>query len=519
MTEQLASFLCGTWQTGKNPRPLVNPSNDKVIAEAGSAGLDLGEAVSWGRAAGGTALRAMTFGQRGKLLGTMAAALHTHRESLIDLAIANGGNTRSDAKFDIDGATQTLSYYAKLGEAIGEAHLLNDGDEERLARGPRYVGRHVRIPKHGIAIHINAFNFPAWGLFEKAAPTLLAGMPMITKPATATSLVAVRMVELLEQAEIMPEGALQILTGSVGNLLDHVGPQDVIAFTGSADTGRTIRRHDAVIDHSVPVNVEADSLNASVLCDDVDQNSETFDLFIREVARDMTQKAGQKCTAVRRIFVPQSSIDAVKQALQEEVSRIRVGDPSQKEVRMGPLTNADQLRSVQQGIDAFVEAGAEVVFGNERGSLVGIQGDSGSFIASTLLEVGSIDAVPVIHQHEVFGPVATILPYSGGIEEAAHAVALGKGSLVSSMYTDKPNMAESFVRQAGPWLGRLHIGSARIADHSMGPGTVLPQMVHGGPGRAGGGEELGGLRGVHHYLQRTALQGEKTLLEKFLGPA
>ncbi len=512
------SYLNGRWQKGTDRRPLFNPSTDEVMAEAGTGGLDLGGALRHAREAGGTSLRAMTFTERAKMLGAMASALHERREELVSLAIANGGNTRGDAKFDIDGATGALSYYAKLGETLGERPFLNDGEEVRLTRSPRYVGRHIFVPRRGAAVLINAFNFPAWGLFEKAAVSLLAGMPVMAKPATATALVAESAVEALTDREIVPQGALSILCGSAGDLLDHLEEQDVLAFTGSADTGARLKGHPAVIGKAVRVNVEADSLNAAVLAPDVEAGSDTWDLFLREVARDMTQKAGQKCTAIRRILVPADRVEAVREDLPEEIRRVRVGDPSLKEVRMGPLATQAQREDVQEGIAALQAAGAGFVYGDGgRGEPVGVEEGKGAFVAPTLLQADA--GLHLVHDREVFGPVATILPYDGDPATAAETVSRGKGSLVSSVYTDDPSFAETALLRMAPFLGRMHLGSARVAEQSPGPGAVMPQMIHGGPGRAGGGEELGAHRGLAFYSQRTAIQGEKTLLEKILGGA
>ncbi len=508
------SYLCDRWQEGGERRPLINPSNDERLAEAGSSGLDLGDALAHARDHGGATLRKMTFAQRGALLASIATSLHKRREDLVALSIANGGNTRGDAKFDIDGATGTLSYYAKLGERLGHKRTLVDGAAERLAPNPRYVGYHLQVPRRGVAVHINAFNFPAWGLFEKAAVSILAGVPVFTKPATATALVAERAVEFLVEDGVLPKGVLSLLCGSAGDLLDHLDVQDVVAFTGSADTGARIRGHACVVERSVGLNIEADSLNAAVLGADVDSDSGAYELFLREVARDVTQKAGQKCTATRRVLIPADRLDEVREDLTNEIDNVRVGDPSLREVRMGPVTNRAQLADVEAGMAALEKSGAERVHGGGRGKLVAIEGDQGCFIAPSLF-VAPADN-PVVHSREVFGPTATLLPYDGTADAAVDILSRGKGSLVSSVYTDDKLFAEGVVLEAAAFMGRIHVGSSRVAEHSPGPGTVMPQMVHGGPGRAGGGEELGGLRGLAFYSQRTGVQGEKTLLEKIL---
>lgn len=515
-TPNLKSYVCGAWHSAADGKPLVNPTTEEVLAESNTSGIDFGETLAFARRTGGPALNALTFAQRGELLGAMSKAIHAEREALIEVAIANGGNTRSDAKFDLDGATFTLSHYAKLGASLGDTRVMLDGEAEGLTRSPRYVGQHVRVPLTGAAIHINAYNFPAWGLCEKAAVALLAGMPVVTKPATSTALVAERMMEVLIEANILPAGALSFIAGSTGDLLDHVTFQDVIAFTGSADTGNWLRSREHIVNGSIRFNVEADSLNSAVLGPDVEAGSDTWDLFIREVARDITQKTGQKCTAIRRVFVPGERMAQVKSDLCDQLAGVRVGDPALREVKMGPVVTAGQLADVQKGIQTLSEV-ADVVYGDGgRGQLTGVEGGKGYFVSPTLLEATDPDRAGVVHRHEVFGPCSTLMPYSGEATEAIRLVGLGGGSLVSSVYTDDVAFAQDAVLGAAPYNGRITIGSARVAEHSPGPGTVLPAMVHGGPGRAGGGEELGGVRSMAFYQQRTAVQGSKRLLEKIL---
>ncbi len=518
MAHKLASYVGGKWVEGEGDgAPLVNPTTEEVLATASTRGLSMGEALGFARAVGGPALRSLGFRERAELLAGLSKTVHAARDPLIELAIANGGNTRSDAKFDLDGATATLSYYAELGRGLGDARFLVDGELETLGRSPRYVGAHVLSPRQGVAVHINAFNFPAWGMCEKLAVALLAGMPCVVKPATSTAMVAARIVELVVEAGVLPPGALSLVVGAAGDLVDHLGPQDVLAFTGSWDTGVTLRSRPNVVRDSVRVNVEADSLNAAVLGPDVESGSETFDMFLREVAKDVTQKAGQKCTAIRRVFVPRERVEEVAEALSAEISLVKVGDPSESAVRMGPLATASQRADVQAGL-AKLRAEAEPVLGDGgRGKLVGVEGDRGYFVAPVLLK-GREDA-SAVHDLEVFGPVATIVPWAGDATGAIEGVRRGRGSLVASVYSDDRAFVEETVFGIAAFHGRITVGSARVAEHSPGPGTVLPQMVHGGPGRAGGGEELGGRRGLAPYLQRTAIQGEKPMLVKMLGLA
>src|SRR5205823_4364129 len=386
-------------------------------------------ALEHARARGGPALRELSFAQRGELCRAWSKALHAARDELIGLAIANGGNTRSDAKFDIDGAIATLAHYGDLGGQLGSLHALRDGDAVQLGRTARYAGIHLWVPRDGVAVHINAFNFPAWGMAEKAAATLLAGMPFISKPATSTALVAFRVAELGVESGALPRGSFSFIAGNPGDLLDRLGPQDVVAFTGSSQTAAKLREQ--LARRGARLNVEADSLNVAVLGPDVQPGSGTWDLFVADVVRDMTQKAGQKCTAVRRIFVgPQ--LGAVQEALVERLSAVKVGDPARPEIGMGPVSTADQLRDVRAGI-AKLAREARTLVGGEK------------------------------------------------------AIA--------------------------PYHGRIYIGSEKVAGQTLGPGTVLPQLVHGGPGHAGGGEELGGLRGLQLYSQRVAIQGDRALLD------
>ena len=516
MTRRLASWVCGRWVEGQgSATPLVDPTSEAVLAEATTAGLDMRAAVEHARTRGLPALQELTFAQRGELIQRAMKALHERRDELLDLSILSGGNTRGDAKFDVDGGINTLSWYAKLGEQLGAARWLVDGEGTQLGRTPRYWGQHLLVPRRGVAVHVNAFNFPAWGLCEKAAVAWLAGAPVIVKPATATALLAHRIAELLVEAAVLPEGAFSCVVGSAGDLLEHLGPQDVIAFTGSSDTAATLRGSSSVVRRGTRLNVEADSLNSAVLGPDVDDGADTFDLFLKDVAREMTQKAGQKCTAIRRIFVPADKLETAREALIEALRQVKVGNPARDEVRMGPLATAAQLRDIGAGIERL-RGVARPVFGDgTRGSLVDVPEGKGYFVSPLLLQVeGDAAAAAPVHAHEVFGPVATLLPYSGKAADAARLVALGEGSLVASVYTDSPEFASELGIGLAPWSGRVSLATSKVGEAVLGPGAVLPQLLHGGPGRAGGGEELGGARGLALYLQRTAFQGYKPVLEK-----
>ncbi len=509
----LSSYLEDRWQAGDGEgAALYDPTRDVVVARASTDGLDLAAAFRHAREVGGAALRALTFAERGALLKAMSKAIHAKREELIEVGRVNGGNTRGDAKFDIDGATGTLMYYAGLGKQLGDKRVLLDGDPITIGASSRLQGQHILTPKPGVAVHINAFNFPAWGLAEKAACAILAGMPVISKPGTATAMLTWAMVQAVTEADVLPKGALSLVVGSARDLLDHLEWGDVVAFTGSADTGERMRRHPRVLATGVPVNVEADSLNATVLLPDA--KDATYDAFIRDVHREMTQKAGQKCTATRRIFVPEDMLDEVIEDLGERLAGTKVGDPALDEVRMGPLASKAQLESAREGIAALM-AEAEVAWGEpEGGALIGVDG-GGCFVTPLLLKAASATGGDAVHRLEVFGPVSTLLPYAD-LDDAAEGVRRGQGSLVCSIYGDDREALGDLIPRLAGWHGRIVVTDGRIADKAYGPGMVMPHLLHGGPGRAGGGEELGGLRGMKLYQQRTAVQGNGPLLARLL---
>jgi 3,4-dehydroadipyl-CoA semialdehyde dehydrogenase len=515
--EAIPSYLQGKWCVGKGKRAtLFNPSTGEGIAEAGTEGLDMKAALEFARSQG-VGLRAKTFAERGEMLRAMSRAIHAHRDELIALALKNGGNTRGDAKFDIDGASGTLAAYADVGAELGDRRVLADGEGVALGRGARLFGAHVWVTRTGAAVHVNAFNFPAWGMAEKAAVALLAGMPVVSKPATSTALVSHRIMEIFVEESVCPPGVISLVVGGTGDLLDHLGGQDVLAFTGSSDTGALLRGGKAVLGHSVRVNVEADSLNAAVLGPDVENASDLGNLFIGDVVRDMTQKTGQKCTAIRRIYVPRGKEEMVREALSSRLAAIKVGDPGRDDVTMGPLATHTQLADVRRGV-ARLETCAKRVFGhpNEVRALGdGVSG--GYFISPILLSCASPSSADAVHTHEVFGPIATIVSYDASARGAADLVSAGGGGLVSSVYSDDKSFVKEFVLAIAPQHGRVTIGSSKMTGQAIPPGTVLPQLVHGGPGRAGGGEELGGRRGLAFYMQRVALQGDRALVESIVG--
>ena len=499
---ELRSHVCGNWVAGKGAKQsLLNPATEAPLATASSEGVDLGVALDYARAQGGPALRALTFAQRGALLKAIADAMQEHRDELINLGIANGGNTRSDAKFDVDGAIGTLLAYSEIGTSLGITKFLLDGEGMQLGRSPRFHGQHVLTPRRGVAVHVNAFNFPAWGFAEKAAVALLAGMPVLSKPATSSAMVAHRIVELVVEGKLLPEGALQLLVGPPRDLVERLGAQDVLAFTGSGDTGERIRALPNILKHSVRVNVEADSLNAAVLGPDAESRSDMYELFLKEVVRDMTQKAGQKCTAIRRILVPEALAQEVKSDLGELLAVVKVGDPADEETKMGPLATASQLADAHAGVERL---GGKIAFGG-TGKIL----EKGFFSSPVLIE----EPGPVVHEREVFGPIASLIAYR---EDPARIVTRGNGGLVCSIYSEDQAFLDEAVAEIAPFHGRIYLGHPKI-ELSPGPGTVLPQLVHGGPGRAGGGEELGGPRGLAFYLQRTALEGSRPVIAKIIG--
>ncbi len=507
----LTSYVCGAWHEGQGtPRPLFNPATGEELAGADSTGIDFAKVVAHARDVGGPALREVGFATRAQWLKALSGALHEQREELVDLAKSNGGNTRGDAKFDIDGATGTLAAYASFGKRLPDTNHLPDGDGIQLGRTPRYWGQHIKVPRLGVAVHINAFNFPAWGAAEKMACSLLAGVPVIEKPGTPSALVAWRMAQIVVESGILPEGSFQFICGSVGDLLDHLGPQDCLAFTGSSGTAAKLKGHDCFTQRNTRINIEADSLNSAILGPKTDDDSEVFTMFLSQIATDMTQKAGQKCTAIRRILVPEDRVEEVREGLVDRLSATKVGDPADSDNRMGPVASESQLKDVRAGIDAIAAVSDTALGGSDPIA------DTGCFVAPTLLVAKDANS-DIIHSDEVFGPCATILPYSGDAKDAIALTNRGGGGLVASVYSNDKKWATEVTLGIAPWHGRVCLGSDKVASLAMPPGMVLPQMVHGGPGRAGGGEELGGLRGLDFYMQRTAIQGDQAVLTREFG--
>ena len=506
----LQSYLEGRWTEGKGqPEELVNPATEAVLGTVDTAGLDLGRALQHTRDHGNPAMRALTLRERGALLRTLSKAIHAERDSLLADATANGGNTHKDGKFDVDGAWGTLAAYADLADSLDDGTALPDGESVQLGRSPRLHGLHVRVPRAGAAVLVNAFNFPAWGMAEKAATAILAGMPILVKPAAPTALVSFRIAQAW--AEHFPAGGFSFLAGAPNDLIEHLDYRDALSFTGSSHTGAKLRASKAVTERGVPLAVESDSLNAAVLGPDVAAGSELLDLFVADVVREITQKAGQKCTAFRRIFVPTAIAAEVTERLAADLGRIRVGDPADPKTGMGPLTTRVQLAGIRERLPAFLEH-AQVAFGD-----VAAKVGRGFFFGPLLLSVPAVSDQDRLHHDELFGPIATVVAYDGSAAEAVRGVTYGRGGLQASVYSDDKSFLRAFVLGIAPHHGRISVGSSKIAGQAIPPGMALPQLLHGGPGRAGGSEELGGLRGCAFYTQRVALQGDRALLLDLIG--
>jgi len=511
MTELLSNYVAGRWQAGSGAAtPLFDPVLGTELVRVDATGLDLAEAFGFARESGGAALRALTYKQRAALLAAVVKVLQANRDAYYEIATANSGTVKNDSAVDIDGAIFTLGQYAKWGDALGDVHALRDGDAVRLGKEPVFQSQHLQVPTRGVALFINAFNFPSWGLWEKAAPALLSGVPVIVKPATATAWLTQRMVRDVVEAGVLPAGALSVICGSSTGLMDQLQGFDVVSFTGSADTGAVIRSHAAVAQRSVRVNIEADSLNAALLLPDATADSEAFKLLVREVVREMTVKAGQKCTAIRRILVPAALYDATAEAIGAKLAGVTVGNPRNESVRMGSLVSRAQLNAVREGLEEL-KAQAGVLHDGSQAPLVDAESAVAACIGPVLLGARDADAAPRVHDVEVFGPVATLLPY----RDLDHAIALahrGQGSLVTSLYgADEAALGQAAVQLAASH-GRVHVITPDVGQAHTGHGNVMPQSLHGGPGRAGGGAELGGLRALDFYHRRAAVQASPGVL-------
>jgi 3,4-dehydroadipyl-CoA semialdehyde dehydrogenase len=510
----LESFIEGKRVVGSGDgAALVNPSTGDTVARCSSSGLDLAAALEYSRRTGGPALRALPFAERAELLWSIGDALFKGRKQWMEIARLNAGNTKTDASIDIDGSVATLRYFSKLASSLGPATLLTDGPAVRVSRDPKFQAIHIGVPIPGVAVHINAFNFPAWALWEKVAVSILCGVPAFVKPATSTAWLAQAMAQKVIDAKVLPEGALSLLCGPANDLLDHLQFGDAIVFTGSADTADQIRQHACVRERGVRLNVEADSLNSALLGPDAGPGSSSFTLFVREVVREMTTKAGQKCTAIRRILVPAAIETAVADAVAEQLAKVVTGNPANPAVTMGPLATMAQRMAIEQGIREL-SAAATIHYQPNPLNLVDADLTTGAFAGPTLFRANA--SSELVHNLEIFGPVATVIPYVGTAEAFALAHK-GGGSLAASVFSEDTQFLAEAGAAMGSSHGRLLLVDPSIGDSHMGHGVVMPSCIHGGPGRAGGGEELGGLRALWFYHQKVAIQASEATLEAVQG--
>ncbi len=508
---KLKNYALGQWVEGEGDgKSLFNAITGDQVATATSKGLDFGEMMDYARTVGGPKLRKMTFHERGRMLKSLALYLMDKKAGFYSVSYLTGA-TKIDSWIDIEGGIGNLFANASLRKQFPNETFYTEGEIAPLSKGGSFIGHHILTPKQGVAIHINAFNFPVWGMLEKIAVNLLAGVPAIVKPATVTSFLTEAVVREIIASGILPEGALQLICGSANGILDHVTNQDVVTFTGSASTGKMLKVHPRLTEESVPFNMEADSLNCSVLGEDAIPGTAEFDLFIKEVQKEMTVKAGQKCTAIRRVLVPHNLVEDVQIALGKRLAKTTIGDPQQEGVRMGALAGKDQVEEVTEKVNILSKT-QELVYGSlDKIDVIGADASKGAFISPILFVNNDPFNNTDCHNVEAFGPVSTIIPYKG-IDEAIELAKMGKGSLVCSIVTANDQLAKEFVMGAAALHGRILILNADCAKESTGHGSPMPLLTHGGPGRAGGGEEMGGMRGVKHYMQRTAIQGSPTTL-------
>lgn len=506
---KLQNYISGKWITGEGDGQLLyNAVTGAPIAAATSKGLDFKSILNYGRSVGNPALRNMTFHERGNMLKALAIHLRNHLDKFYQVSYQTGA-TKADSWIDIEGGIGNLFANASLRRKFPDEPFCIDGESHNLSKSGAFMGTHILVPKEGVAIHINAYNFPVWGMLEKIAVNLLAGMPAIVKPATVTSYLTEVVVKEIIASNILPEGALQLICGSAGDMLDHVTSQDVVTFTGSASTGLKLRAHPAILRESVPFNMEADSLNCIVLGEDVSPDKPEWDIFIKEVRKEMTVKAGQKCTAIRRIFVPENKIEDVWKAIATSLSQTAIGNPLNEKVRMGSLAGEDQRLEVRTQVQKLL-ASSQLVYGSlDSVAVIDADANKGAFMSPVLVMNDKPFSSPAVHEVEAFGPVSTIMPYKN-MDEAIELSKKGKGSLCSSIVTADNKIAKQYVWGAATHHGRILVLNNECAKESTGHGSPLPLLVHGGPGRAGGGEEMGGIRGVKHYMQRVALQGSPT---------
>jgi len=513
---KIQHYVQGNWTTGKEEGiPILDAITGEAFTSVAIEGLDIPEILNYGRIKGGETLRKMTFQERGNMLKSLALYLTKRKNDFYELSYRTGA-TKVDSWIDIEGGFGNLFANASLRKLFPNQAYHVEGDAIDLSRGGRFMAHHIMVPKKGVAVHINAFNFPVWGMLEKCAVNWMAGMPAVVLPAPSSSYLAEAVAKEIIASRLLPEGALQIINGTVRTILDTVESQDVVTFTGSATTGRLLKAHPRIIQEAVPFTMEADSLNASILGEDAMPGTPEFDLFIKEVRKEMTVKAGQKCTAIRRIIVPEKLVEDVQISLGKALDKTTIGDPRLKEVRMGSLISKQQVEEVRKSVEDIAKE-AQIVYGNlDKIDALGADANKGAFISPILLRIDHPFKSTIVHEREAFGPVSTIMPYKN-LEEAIQLAQMGKGSLVSSIATFDDTIAKEYVVNAASHHGRILVLNRENAKESTGHGSPLPTLVHGGPGRAGGGEEMGGMRGIKHYLQRTAIQGSPTTLTEITG--
>jgi len=508
---KLESYITGKWISGEGDgQTLYNAVTGDAIAAATSRGLDFKSVVEYGRSTGNPALRKMTFHERGNMLKALALYLRNHLDRFYQISYKTGA-TKADSWIDIEGGIGNLFANASLRRKFPDESFCMDGESHNLSKNNTFIGTHILVPKEGVVVHINAYNFPVWGMLEKIAVNLLAGIPAIVKPATVTSYLTEAVVKEIIASNILPAGALQLICGSAGDLLDHLTSQDVVTFTGSASTGLKLRSHPVILNESVPFNMEADSLNCIVLGEDITPGKPEWDIFIKEIRKEMTIKAGQKCTAIRRIFVPADKMEDIWKAIAASLSQTTIGNPLNEKVRMGSLAGDEQRKEVKQQVQKLL-AVSQIVYGSlDSVSVIDADPDKGAFLSPLLLMNDKPFESTAVHEVEAFGPVSTIMPYKG-MDEAIALSKKGKGSLCSTIVTADNKLARQYVIGAATHHGRILVLNNECAKESTGHGSPLPLLVHGGPGRAGGGEEMGGVRGVKHYMQRVAIQGSPTTI-------
>ncbi len=516
MSQKLGNYVLGKWIEGEGEgNPLYNAYNGELVAVATTKGIDFGKVLDYGRTVGGKVIRKMTFQERGIMLKKLALYLTKRKDQFYEISYKTGA-TKTDSWIDIEGGFGNLFANASLRRNFPNQPYHVDGEAIDISRGGSFMGHHIMVPKRGVAIHINAYNFPVWGMLEKCAVNWMAGVPAIVKPATSTSYLTEAVVKEIIKSGILPEGALQLICGSARTILDTVQSQDVVTFTGSAETGRLLKSNKRIIDEAVPFNMEADSLNSSILGEDAAPGTPEFNLFIKEVRKEMTVKCGQKCTAIRRIIVPEKYLEDVHIALGKALSKVTIGNPTSKEVRMGALASKDQVKEVKDRVSEIAKT-AEIIYGSlDKIDLIDANFEEGAFLSPVLLLEKDPLHNTAVHDVEAFGPVSTVMPYKD-LDEAIQLAQMGKGSLVSSIATYDNTIARNFTVEAATHHGRILVLNRDMAKYNTGHGSPLPTLVHGGPGRAGGGEEMGGMRGVKHYLQRCAVQGTPDVITSVTG--